>query len=280
LTYHFVPNEASLGGPPVTENVSVTQTIRTLKGRNKACLVLASNGRRYVQKFLNRDGTDQLFNEALGSQLGLALGLSLPAWAELQVDARDCRPTDAGAFGARRPSTFGSELIPGDILEDLPGNSYRNVGNYAEVYRWLLFDLWCNHTDSRQIIFQHQGPRALHAYFVDHDRMFTPDTRRSLPERIEQTRYLDVRIYEASLLSLPDLLRFAGSIRSLVRKDLSELVKTVPVSWGSRSHREQVISGLQRRSNELDGYIEWILCFQDSLWMRRTSEASLALYAH
>jgi hypothetical protein len=273
LTCHIVPNEASLGVLPVTENVSVTQTIRTLKGRNKPCLVLASNGRHYVQKFLNRDGTDQLFNEALGSQLGFALGLSLPAWAELQIDARDCLPTDAGAFGARRPSTFGSELIPGDILEYLPGNWYRNVGNYAEVYRCLLFDLWCNHTDPRQIIFQHQGPRALHAYFLDHEEMFTPDTRRSLPERIEQTRYLDLRIYEASLLSQVDLLRFADSIRSLVRKDLSELVKTVPVSWGSRSHREQVISGLQRRSNELDGYIEWILCFQDSLWMRRTAEA-------
>ena len=231
-------------------------------------------------KIFNRDGTDQLFNEALGSQLGLALGLSLPVWAELQIDARDCRPTDAGAFGARRPSTFGSELIPGDILEYLPGNWYRNVDNYAEVYRCLLFDLWCNHTDSRQIIFQHRGPHAVHAYFVDHDQMFTLDTRRSLPERIEQTRYLDLRIYEASLLSLVDLLRFADSIRSLVGKDLSELVKTVPVSWGSRSHREQVISGLQRRSHELDGYIEWILSFQDSLWMRRTTETSLALCTH
>ena len=274
-----MPNETSLCVLPVTENVSVTQTIRTLKGRNKPCLVLASNGRHYVQKVLYRDGTDQLFNEALGSQLGFALGLSLPAWAELQSDARDCRPADAGAFGARWPSTFGSELIPGDILEYLPGNWYRNVDNYAEVYRCLLLDLWCNHTDSRQIIFQHRGQCALHAYFIDHDQMFTLDTRRSLPERIEQTRYLDLRIYEASLLSLVDLLRFADRIRSLVGKDLSELVKNVPVSWGSRSHREQVISGLQRRSHELDGYIEWILSFQDSLWMRRTTETSLALCA-
>jgi hypothetical protein len=135
LTYRFVPDETSLGFLPVTENVSITQTIRTLQGRKKPCLLLASNGRHYVQKFLNRNGTDHLFNEALASQLGLALGLSLPAWAELQVDARDCRLTDAGAFGARRPSTFGSELIPGDILEYLPGNWYRNVGNHAEVYR-------------------------------------------------------------------------------------------------------------------------------------------------
>jgi len=41
----------------------------------------------YVKKFLNR--------EALRSQLGVALGLSFPAWAELQIDARDFRPTDA-----------------------------------------------------------------------------------------------------------------------------------------------------------------------------------------
>ena len=109
--------------------------------------------------------------------------------------------------------------------------------------------------------------------------MFTLDTRDSLPKRIEQTRYLDLRIYEASLLSLVDLLRFADRIRSIVGKGLSELVKTVPVSWGRQSHREQVISGLQHRGNELDGYIEWILSFQDSLWMRHTNDISLALCA-
>jgi hypothetical protein len=252
-----VPSEASLGVFPIAENVSVTQTIRALIGRNKPCLVCADNGQHYVQKVLNRD---QLFNEALGSQLGFALGLSFPAWAELR--------TDASAVDDRRPSTFGSELIHGDIREYLPCNYFRNIDNSAELYRCLLFDLWCNHTDSRQIIFQHRGPSALHAYFVDHDQMFTLDTRSSLPKRIEQTRYLDLRI-EASLLSLVDLLRFADRIRSLVGKGLNELVKTVPASWGSRSHREQVISGLQHRSNELDGYIEWILSFQDSLSMSR-----------
>jgi hypothetical protein len=269
LTCHCVPSEASLGVLPIADNVTVTQTIRALIGRNKPCLVWADNGQHYVQKVLNRD---QLFNEALGSQLGFALGLSFPAWAELR--------TDASAVDDRRPSTFGSELIHGDIREYLPGNYFRNIDNSAEVYRCLLFDLWCNHTDSRQIIFQHRGPSALHAYFVDHDQMFTLDTRSSLPKRIEQTRYPDLRIYEASLLSLVDLLRFADCIRSLVGKSLNELVKTVPASWGSRSHREQVISGLQRRSNELDGYVEWILSFQDSLWMRRTSETLLALCAY
>jgi len=264
-----VPSEASLGVLPIAENVTVTQTIRALIGRNKPCLVWADNGQHYVQKALNRD---QLFNEALGSQLGFALGLSFPAWAELR--------TDVSAVDDRRPSTFGSELIHGDIREYLPGNWYRMIDNSAEVYRCLLFDLWCNHTDSRQIIFQHRGPSALHAYFVDHDQMFALDTRSSLPKRIEQTRYPDLRIYEASLLSLVDLLRFADGIRSLVAKGLNELVKTVPASWGSRSHREQVISGLQHRSNELDGYIEWILSFQDSLWMRRTTETSLALRAY
>ena len=164
-----MPNEASPGVLPVAENVSVTQTIRTLKGRNKPCLVWADNGQHYVQKVLNRG---QLFSEALGSQLGLALGLSLPTWAELR--------TDASAVDDRRPSTFGSELIAGDIREYLPGNCYQSIDNSAEVYRCLLFDLWCNHTDSRQIIFQRRGPSALHAYFVDHDQMFTLDTRGSL----------------------------------------------------------------------------------------------------
>src|SRR5215470_6942671 len=102
LTCHYVPNETSLGVPPIAENIGVTQIIRALKGRNNPCLVWADNGQHYVQKVLNRD---QLFNEGLGSQLGFALGLSFPAWAELQ--------TDASAVHDRRPSTFGSELIHG-----------------------------------------------------------------------------------------------------------------------------------------------------------------------
>ena len=262
------PVKTQLGVPRMTKNVSVIERLRALKGRNKSSLVLANNGRRYVQKFLNLDHDDsnRLFNEALGSQLGRALGLSFPAWTELWTGGEQRHPAYADAVDDRRPSSFGSELIQGDILEYLPGKWYQNVENCAEVYRCLLFDLWCNHTDSRQVLFQSRGPRALHAYFFDHDQMFSPDDAMSLPKRIARTRCLDHRIYEASLIPvLPDLLQFADRIKLLVSKNLSEVMKTVPPSWGSWSHRAQAISGLQLRSNELDAYIEGILCFADSL---------------
>lgn len=262
------PVKTQLVVPRMTNNVSVIERLRVLKGRNKSALVVASNGRRYVQKFLNldHDGSNRLFNEALGSQLGSALGLSFPAWAELGTSGEKRYPAYADAVDDRRPSSFGSELIQGEILEYLPGKWYQNVENCAEVYCCLLFDLWCNHTDSRQVLFQSRGPRALHAYFFDHDQMFSPDDGMSLPKRIAQARCLDQRIYEASLIPmLPHLLQFADRIKLLVSKNLSEVTKTVPASWGSWSHRAQAISGLQFRSNELDAYIKGILCFAESL---------------
>jgi hypothetical protein len=238
------------------QTVNVTEFLRTLKGRNRACLVKADDGRYFVRKFSNSPTTSNwLFNEAFASQLGAALTLPFASWSKLRGDPSD-----------RDRSSFGSELIPGDILEYLPGGWYRNIQNRYDIYRCLLFDLWCNHTDPRQAIFQLRPNQVLYAYFVDHDQMFSAAGEAPLLARIARTRYIDLRIYNDPPVGLfPNLRDLAEHIGLLAKYDLHHIEKSVPASWGTIGHRKQTISDLKRRALQLSLFIEAILQFANDL---------------
>src|ERR1700751_2820321 len=79
------PSQGTGMGPVLmNRRTTVVQHVRDLRGRNRSALVKAANGRHYVRKALDAFGdSDYLFNEAFASQLGSALGLSFPDWAEL-----------------------------------------------------------------------------------------------------------------------------------------------------------------------------------------------------
>lgn len=235
----------------------VVESLRPLRGHNKAQLVKAEDGRFYVQKFRSEtsDNRDLLFNEAFASQLGSALDLSFPAWSQLTGHSSD-----------GRYSCFGSELVSGDILEYLPAAWHLNVANRADAYRCLIFDLWCNHADSRQAVFQTRSPRVFQVYFFDHDQMFSPDDEVSLSKRIARTRCLDLQIYKQPLAPvIRDLTQFADRIRMLAHRGLHSLTASVPAAWGTADHREQALSGLQRRSARLGEYIEAIAQYASGL---------------
>ncbi len=235
----------------------IADTIRILRGRNKAVLVRTDDGRHFVQKFRGlAKHSDLLFNEAFASQLGRALDMSFPAWSEL-IDDDDA---------SRGQSSFGSELISGEILEYLPGGWYRNVENGPDAYRCLLFDLWCNHADSRQVVFQTRSPRVFRAYFFDHDQMFSRDDDASVSKRIARARCLDLRVYKQPFESIIHNLRYlADRIRLLARHELRNLENAVPATWGSVSHREEALSRLERRSDHLNSYVEEIAHFASEI---------------
>jgi hypothetical protein len=157
-------------------------------------------------------------------------------------------------------------VISGDILEYLPGGWYLNVANRTDAYRCLLFDLWCNRTDSRQTVFQTRSPRVFQVYFFDHDQMFSIEDGASLSKRIARARCLDLRIYKQDLASVvQELSRLADRIRMLVQGGLDQAVDSAPASWGSIAHREQAVSGLEHRTGQLQAYIEAIAQFGASL---------------
>lgn len=249
-----------LQSPPIGARVLITEKLRPLRGKNKATLVRGEDGRYFVQKFHDLDDTTSLFNEAFGCQLGHALGLSVPAWAEL-ID-KETPMTDGGSARRGPRSCFGSALVTGEIFEALPGGRYCSAENVQEAYRWLLFDLWCNHTDSRQAVFQARSPRTFRIYFVDHDQMFSPDDNASLPKKIARARYLDARIYKGySEVVAHDLRQFANRIRNLNQRVIDGLANTLPATWGSRNHRETTFSSLAESRARLNLYLAAIAAF-------------------
>jgi hypothetical protein len=217
--------------------------------------VKADDGRYFVQKLPRHlSGTNVLFNEAFASLLGSALKLPFAAWSELAAGS--------GAKG----SSFGSEMISGDILEYLPRGWYQNIQNRRDIYRCLLFDLWCNHADPRQAIFQMRSPHVLHAYFVDHDQMFSADDEGPLFRRLARTTYLDRRIYkDPPAAIIRDLRYLADNINLLAMYKLHYFQERVPISWGTLAHRKEVIFGLQRRTVQLTSCIEAIMQFASTL---------------
>lgn len=257
------PDETEFKSTFVNRSTTVMKHVRPLRGRNRSALVKGADGCHYVQKVLDAFGnSDLLFNEAFGSRLGSALGLSFPDWAELIGPQADAILSAGRRTRNRQPSFFGSELISGDILEHLPGGWYRNVQNQTEAYECLLFDLWCNHSDSRQALYQDRGSRSFHLYFIDHDQLFSNEERDSLQERIAQTRHLDLRLYSQSVGSVDLVLSsFAEKIEHLVRNELDAIADSVPRYWGSPDHRQGVLITLRRRSKLLRMYVHEILQF-------------------
>lgn len=245
VPHRFVPRKT----------VKIVESVRTLRGRSRPCLVKADDGRYFVQKLpRDLDGTNSLFNEAFASLLGSSLKLPFAAWSELVA-------TSGG-----EASCFGSEMISGDILEYLPCGWYQNIQNRRDIYRCLLFDLWCNHADPRQAIFQMRSPHVLHAYFVDHDQMFSADDEGPLSRRLARTRYLDPRIYkDPPAAVVRDLRDLADNINLIAMYKLHSLQERVPTSWGTPAHRKEVIVGLQRRTVQLTSSIEEIMQFAHTL---------------
>jgi hypothetical protein len=131
-----------------------------------------------------------------------------------------------------------------------------------EAYQCLLFDLWCNHTDCRQTLYQDCGSGYLQRYFIDHDRLFSTEERDSLQRRTAQTRHLNLRLYNEPVESLePMLFAFAGKIENLVSNELDSVVAGVPGHWGTAGHRQSVLGAPKRRSSLLSAYIHEILRF-------------------
>ena len=123
---------------PLTENIQInpqiiqytalskikaTERTRPLRGRNQAYLVMGEDGKYCVQKL---HGSEEIFNEALGTRLSEALDLAFPAWTELTDDHEPCFSAEAPGKGSPS-SSFGSSLVTGELLEYLPGGWFQNV---------------------------------------------------------------------------------------------------------------------------------------------------------
>jgi len=142
--------------------------------------MLGGDGHAYVVKFQNNpQHVRVLANELLASRLAAAAGLTAPhaelievsEWLiantpEMEMDlGRRREPCRAGLqFGSR----FVGGLMPGQVVDYLPGEQLSEVRNLGEFAGVLALDKWTGNANGRQAVFQRkQRERQYRAWFID-----------------------------------------------------------------------------------------------------------------
>lgn len=226
----------------VDNTVFLTTPIRYLRGNSQPILAAASDGRTYVVKTHSGEAGSHLsFNEAAGTLLYRALGLSTPRWKPLlKSSAFATRMAMISSDRLDIPSlptgiSFGSEFVGGvgnSAFEILSRANFQHIENQESLWKAWLVDICVRHTDNRQIIFKRDSNRRLMATFIDHGHMFGGPNGTCKPHPIA-SRYLDRRIY--SDVSSAQLHTIVQQILQLDADGVMREVLTMPEEWKSAS---------------------------------------------
>jgi len=211
-----------------------TRFIRKLRGGSQPILVEASDGFKYVLKFGNNlQGSNVLFNDAMGTELYRAAGLPVPFWKPLNVTEAflhrtpgcwletskgPLKPTSGLCFGSRYLGRAGVTL-----WEILPRLSFSRVVNTGDFHLAWLLDICAAHTDNRQAVFEDRVD-GIHAVFVDHGHMFSGPDGISVRPNFRASAYLDTRIYERNS-------KIAETVLNLDVDTLWKRAKQLPIEW-------------------------------------------------
>lgn len=157
--------------------------VRKLRGGSQPVLVQASDGFLYVVKFLNNpQGSNLLFNEALGTELFRGAGLPVPEWRLVHISEEFLDRNQACwmelEHGLLRPKAgwcFGSRFLNlrnTSVFEILSRTSFNRISNRRDFCTAWVLDALCGHADNRQAIFIERDTKSLEAFFIDHGHLF------------------------------------------------------------------------------------------------------------
>ena len=160
--------------------VQAVQQIRRMRGGAQGHLMMGADGHAYVVKFQNNPQHARvLANELFATRLAAAAGLATPQaelvevsrWLientpELEIDfgkrRERCRP------GLHFGSRFVGGLMPGHVVDYLPGEQLAEVKNVAEFAGILALDKWTGNANGRQAVFARKSrERRYQAIFID-----------------------------------------------------------------------------------------------------------------
>lgn len=160
--------------------VIATQHIRRMRGGAQGQLMLAGDGHLYVVKFRNNpQHTRVLANELLAARLALAVGLTAPEPAivevskwlventpELRIEL--ARSTEACAAGLNFGSRYVGGLMPGQVVDFLPEEELAQIHHAGEFAGILALDKWTGNANGRQAVFaRRQRERRYRPHFID-----------------------------------------------------------------------------------------------------------------
>jgi hypothetical protein len=160
--------------------ILAVQHIRRMRGGAQGHLMLGADGHPYVVKFQNNpQHLRVLANELLATRLAAGAGLTTPKaelvevtdWLveqtpELEVDLGQTRIKCRS--GLQFGSLFVGGLMPGQVVDYLPGERLAEVTNLAEFAGILALDKWTGNANGRQAVFTKRSrERRYRAVFID-----------------------------------------------------------------------------------------------------------------
>jgi hypothetical protein len=221
------------------ECVEARGFVRKLRGGSQPVLLEASDGLLYVVKFQNNfQGSNLLFNEAIGTELFRLAGLPCPEWRLVAVSpgflAQNPECWLQSERGLVRPHAglcFGSRFLEwgeNRVFEILAGGYFSRVRERRNFWTAWVLDVLGEHTDNRQALFVEGASRWLDAYFIDHGHLLGGARGTGVPY-YRASRYIDPRIYSAA--GAADAEIAARAIRGIDPLALAETVVQLPLAW-------------------------------------------------
>ena len=176
----------------------------------------------------------------MGTELYRFFGLDVPPWKPLLVTKEfiqrslsPCAGEEEECWMPEPGLAFGSRFLGGpgvQLLEILPGNSFRRVCNREGFWLAWLIDVCASHMDNRQAAFLEFPDRHLWAYFLDHGHLFGgPDGQRGSIYNVFASRYLDRRLYPRT--SFEQLLELRNRLKSIDTGILWQRIDVLPDGW-------------------------------------------------
>lgn len=230
--------------------VGATEMIRRLRGGSQPMLMRCRDSEYYIVKFKNNpQGLRVLFNDFLGSQLAMALGLPVATAAIVDVTERLIELTPemriehergwvrckAGACFGSRYSNFAKTKtsFPSLYHDFIAQGQYKNLQNCHDFLGMLVFDKWTGNTDNRQVVFFRSDPQLpFSVSMIDQGMCFNGDSW-SFPDHPRKSLYAMKDVYEI-VTGLGSFEPWLNKLENEITGDLiAKIASQIPAEWYS-----------------------------------------------
>lgn len=228
--------------------VGAAEMIRRLRGGSQPMLMRCRDSEYYVVKFKNNpQGLRVLFNDFLGSQLAMALGLPVATPAIIDVTERLIKltpemriehergwvPCKAGTcFGSRYSNFARVKANFPSLYHDFIGRGqYKNLQNFHDFLGMLVFDKWTGNTDNRQVVFFRSDPQLpFSVSMIDQGMCFHGDSW-SFPDHPRKSLYAMKEVYE-KVTGLENFEPWLNKLENKINGDLiMKIASQIPTEW-------------------------------------------------
>jgi hypothetical protein len=239
-----------------------------MRGGSQSILVRANDGKHYVVKMAgNPIGSNLLANEHMGSLIAKAVGLPVvePKGIFFSDSFIDSHPDLWFELpsGVRRPEKgvhFGSPFIGQTSGADRPTeyispSRINRITNREAFLGMYVLDVWANHQDNRQAIFQRSSGNTQEVCFIDHGHMFGgPEW--NFQDALGSALHLEMAVY-SNLWHDEQIALWISRFQSVIPEALISAVQSISIQpqW-YRGDLAELNDRLTDRLADLSGLIQ------------------------